>query len=190
MNRRFSERQTPTAARLGTAGTLAKVGFIAGLILIPAAIMGCAGQLDSSITPRDGTGGSGQVGTGGSNNAGTGGSGQTGTGGSSGMTCDAVKQVFMPSCASNGSCHQPVGVFPPKLDGTADLKTLTALTSTGPCAGKKIIEPADRANSVLITRVKGDSCGHQMPDMMLGIAGIQHLSQTDVDCLTSWVNAQ
>lgn len=167
MKSSVSHGRAPSTARLQV------LALIAGLSL--PLLGGCPGQLGGGPWPPVvGTGSGGATGTG------TGGSG-TGTGGAS-NACDAPTMVF-PSCVS-ASCHLPTGFFPPDLsaaNAASRLAGVTAATSAGPCVGKKMIETGDRANSVLLKRVEGTTCGALMPYMMPA------LSQTQMDCLTNWV---
>jgi hypothetical protein len=139
-------------------------------------LSGCPGALEGSGWPMP-TGSGGMTGTG------TGGSG-TGTGGGGAGPCDAPAMVF-PSCIS-AACHKPTGGFGPDLSpaGLAGLTTMTTLFSTGPCAGKTFITPADKANSPLLKKVQGDTCGAQMPYMM------PPLPTDQINCIVGWVNSQ
>jgi hypothetical protein len=170
----------PARTRAFLSARLHVLAAIAGLSL--PLMAGCPGSLGGTGWPQPGGTGSGGAGTGtGGAGTGTGGSG-TGTGGAS-APCDAPAMVF-PSCV-NANCHKPMGPYPPDLSaaGVANLKTTNALFSSGPCANQPFIT-ADKANSPILKRIQGTTCGPQMP------MGLPALMPDQISCVTSWVNAQ
>jgi hypothetical protein len=141
-----------------------------------------------SSTGGSSTGGTNGGSTGGTNGGSTGGTNGGATGGTSGMVaCDAPTQVFVKSCAISG-CHMMA--FLPELSAAtaAQLKGAKAATSTAPCAGQPLLNSANPSASPILVRVLGSTCGAQMPDKDIN-PSVSYLSQTDIDCLTSWVNA-
>jgi len=182
MNRPFITRRPGQMAHQGPI-----LGLLAGLLLLPTLLAGCPGSLGAGFpappTGGGSTGGAPQV-------MGTGGAPSSGSSGGSGGTvtaCDAPTQVFAKSCAIMG-CH--LMLFPPDLSmaTAAGLKAMIAGTSTAPCMGQNLINAANPATSPLILRVTGKTCGPQMPDKDINPA-VTYLTQTDMDCLTSWVTA-
>lgn len=179
MQRPVSYGRVQAAARLSTAGLLA------GLFLLPA-LTGCPGSLGAGNWPTaSGSGGSGVQGTGGNTVTGTGGMG-AGTGGAT-AGCDAPTQVFQTSCVGS-VCHEAgspfAGVF--SVASTRSSLVGKASMSAAPCAGKPIIDGANPSASVLLTRIMGATCGEQMPSKLVN-PNNPPLSQTAMDCVTSWV---
>lgn len=188
MNRVVSPDRKPVAAHVST------LGLLAGLILLPT-IVGCPGTLSGEfVTPGGsggsvmpgGTGGTTVPGSGGMTGGGTGGAVMPGTGGS-GPPCDAPNMVFKTTC-DGAACHSvgsPFGVFATDTPETG-LVGKNALLSTGPCNGRPLIDSANPENSVVLTRVKGMTCGEVMPAKSIDPMAVP-LTQAQIDCLTSWV---
>lgn len=160
--------------RFGTT-LLASLFALSGL----AALAGCPGSLDPSLT------------------AGTGGTGNTGgsSGGSSGV-CDAPTMVFksvdtLKGCGAANGCHDAVsmesgldlvsaGVISRLLDKTPD--------STLSLSCKGITTPylksgSTPATGLLLDKLNSGSCGLPMPYPTGG------LPQAQRDCITQWANA-
>jgi hypothetical protein len=116
--------------------------------------------------------------------------GNGGTGGVSG--CDAPNMVFKTTCTGS-NCHGP-GPFPPSFevaDPSSMLVGQPALTSTSSCTGMPLVNAADPAASVLLTRLKGATCGEQMPSNFdMPDALRVPITQQQLDCVTSWVMAK
>lgn len=189
MNRVVSPDRKPVTPNVSA------LGLLAGLILLPA-IVGCPGTLSGEFATPGGSGGSGMTGgtggtdvpgTGGTMVGSTGGSGMPGTGGTSGPPCDAPNMVFKTTC-DGAACHStgsPFGVFATDTPETG-LVGKNALLSTGTCNGKPLIDTANPANSVVLIRVKGDTCGEVMPAKSIDPMAVP-LTPAQIDCLTSWI---
>ncbi len=151
------------------ANLLAMVAVVAAMTPL---ISGCSGGPDSA-------GGGGTAGSGGMSGA-----GNTGGGG---ITCDAPTIVFIPSCSSGAVCHGPSELFPPNLalaDPTPGLVGVKS-KSIAPCTNLPIVNAADPATSVLLTRINGTACGEQMPSQLDGAQ--PPLTADEMACVTSWV---
>ncbi len=198
MNRAFSTRTLGQVIRPWPARVLFVLPLLAGCPGTlgggyPGPVGGTGGASMSgsggSSTGGSSTGGTNGGSTGGTNGSSTGGTnGGSATGGTSGtVACDAPTQVFAKSCAISG-CH--LMLFPPDLSAAtaAQLKGANAATSTPPCAGQPLLNSANPSTSPILLRVLGSTCGPQMPDKQIN-PSVSYLSQTDIDCLTSWVNA-
>jgi hypothetical protein len=169
MKRSVADGRVTAVARLPFLGVL-----VVGLLL--PVMTGCPGALEGSWPAPTGGGA-----TGGMSGGGTGGSGTTGA-------CDAVAKVFSngtpTACASSG-CHS--AVFPPLLTGTsADIWPRLfnqPQLAQNSCPGN-YVDGANLANSVILKRVSGNSCGANTLMPYLSTAPDQMI----VDCLTSWIN--
>ena len=150
---------------------LASLFALSGL----AALAGCPGSLDPSLTT--GTGGTGN------------------TGGSSGV-CDAPTMVFkltdtQKGCGAENGCHGAVskesgldlvsaGVIARLLDKAPDPTTsLSCMGVTTPY----LKSGSSPATGLLLDKLNSGSCGLPMPYPIGG------LPQTERDCITQWANA-
>jgi hypothetical protein len=113
--------------------------------------------------------------------------GPGGTGGAGGAPCDAPNMVFKTTC-TGANCHGP-GPFPPDFQGDpTGLVVGRASISVAPCTGMPIVNAANPAASVLLTRINGATCGEQMPSNIDNPdARRPVLTQQQIDCVTSWV---
>jgi hypothetical protein len=119
--------------------------------------------------------------------------GAGGTGAVPAATCDAPALYFRATdatgCGVPGVCHDPAGAAFSKLnlvDANPWQRLLNqpAMSVGGPaCMGMLLVDGANRANSVILKRVGGDTCGTDtlMPQ---GVASPQ---KDAVDCITAWV---
>lgn len=93
---------------------------------------------------------------------------------------DVVTSIVVPSCAAGAGCHS--GSFAPDLRAEVDyVATLVDVAST--CDGIPLVDSADVANSVMLTKLSADPgpvCGTIMPP-----SGA--MSDADIACLTDWV---
>jgi hypothetical protein len=159
-----------------------------------------AGGSSGSPPEPDGAGGSGGAagnsGVGGSSSAGTGGisgtggtSSSAGSGGSSsindGPFCDAVEEVFLPSCGT-GSCHSnPNATIGDFAVGREEAESFVDVPSRrNPVCGL-FIDSADPSQSLLLRKLTGDfetpTCGGLMP--VIG----RDLTREEIDCVGSWL---
>jgi hypothetical protein len=137
------------------------LGFLTlGVGLLLPLLAGCPGSLEGTFPPPGG-----------------GGTGGTGAGGAAGV-CDAPTMVFATRCSF---CHpllaQPDLTMNPPPDLTVVMSTMA---STG-CVGMPLVNATTPADSVLLKRISGTTCGDQMP------MGGPYLSATEIACVTSWV---
>ena len=139
-------------------------------------LAGCPGSLDPVFLAAPGAGGTGAV---------------------PAADCDAPALYFRATdattgCAAAGVCHDSVGVTFSKLnlvDANPWQRLLNqpAMGVDGPaCKGMLLVDGTNRANSVILKRVSGDTCGADTL-MPLGAASPQ---KEVVDCITAWVFAQ
>ena len=161
---------SPLPRRFGKT-LLASLFALSGL----AALGGCPGSLDPSLTT--GTGGTGN------------------TGGSSGV-CDAPTMVFkltdtQKGCGAENGCHGAVskesgldlvstGVIARLLDKAPDATTsLSCMGVTTPY----LKSGSSPATGLLLDKLSSGSCGLPMPYPVGG------LPQAQKDCITQWANA-
>jgi hypothetical protein len=111
-----------------------------------------------------------------------------GGGGGGGGGTDTTKKfstnvypILSSSCAS---CHQSGNQGAPiwfSSSATTTRSNLLDVATVGPCQGQALVIPNDAANSVLIKRLQGSSCGNQMP---LGGS----LSSANITIIQTWIN--
>lgn len=145
---------------------LCAFGLMVGLLL-PLAT-GCPGSLEGNWPPATGTGSGGSSGSG-------------GAGGSLGF-CDAPNQVFKNPTNLCFGCHPANLTTPPDL--ATPVVTGNSVSASSTCQGMPFIDRTTPANSVLVKRVMGTSCGPQMP--ILGFT----LSAADQACVLDWAMHQ
>jgi hypothetical protein len=159
--------------------SFAVVGAVAGALL--AGPGGCAGEIDPSLIPKSGGGGSGSP------------LGQAGSGGGASV-CDAPKMVFSASCSPVG-CHSAnssggagldlasAGVVARLLGQGPSTNTAAAAACEG--AGKPYLAAGSNpATGLLMDKVDPAkvTCGTSMA--LLG-----QLDAAEVACLTAWATA-
>lgn len=128
----------------------------------------------ASVGPGCGSDGGGGSATGGH-------SGSGGAGGGLGY-CDAPNQVFRSNTNLCFLCHPVGNSTPPDL--TTPIVTGNSSSVMSLCQGMPFINRTNPANSVLVKRVMGTSCGPQMP--ILGFT----LSAADQACVADWAAHQ
>ena len=136
-----------------------------------------------------GSGGSSSTGNGGTAGAAgsssLGGSGGAGGSTSSGPFCDAVEEVFLPSCGT-GSCHSnPDATIGDFAVGREEAESFVDVPSRrNPVCGL-MIDSSDPAQSLLLRKLTGDfetpTCGGLMP--VIG----RDLTPTEIACVESWL---
>jgi hypothetical protein len=110
------------------------------------------------------------------------------------LGCPRVIEIFeSPTCAGS-ICHGTAGSAAPHalvwVDLTFDPANLATRLSTtmgtGACAAFKIFDPANPAESLLLTKLMDPApCGDPMP-----LASPTPISADDRQCITDWVNAE
>jgi hypothetical protein len=148
--------------------------------------------------PDAGAGGSGAGGSGGTGASGGGGTagaagsgslgGSAGAGGatSSGPFCDAVEEVFLPSCGT-GSCHSnPNATIGDFAVGREEAESFVDVPSSRNPACGLIIDSSDPAQSLLLRKLTAGefetpTCGGLMP--VIG----RDLTRAEIACVASWL---
>jgi hypothetical protein len=179
-----------------------KTWTLAAIFLLPI-LAGCPGQLPADFPfgtggSAPGTGGNSSgsggntTGSGGSTGSGgaTGSGGGTGSGGSTGSggatACDAPGTIFKTTCGMAG-CHDGL-IQVPNLKDTAGVaaRLIGQAATLLPCNGQTFyVNPTLPAGGVLLQRVTTSTCTDQMPPQPTYPA----LTQSQIDCITSWITA-
>lgn len=105
-----------------------------------------------------------------------------------GPPCDAPVMVFKPTCAGSG-CHDAGSIFGAfAVDSPEGALIDKPAAATGPCGGRKLLDPAAPGDSVLLARLKGTSCGPLMPySFSQATMPALVLTPAQIDCVNSWV---
>jgi hypothetical protein len=122
---------------------------------------------------------------GGSSAIGPGGSGGAGGSASDAPVCDAVSEVFLPSCGT-GSCHSNPGATIGDFGvGRAEAEALVDVPSRKNVACGVFIDSSNPAESLLLRKLTGDFstaiCGGKMP--LIG----RDLTRDEIACVASWL---
>lgn len=92
-----------------------------------------------------------------------------------------IQPIFTNSCV-NAGCH-PGGGAPFSLRAGESYAQLVNQNATvGPCQGQRRVIPADPANSVLVKRVEGSTCGNRMP------LGGSQLPAASIQLIRDWIS--
>ncbi len=102
-------------------------------------------------------------------------------GGSGVSFANQVQPIFTTNCV-NAGCH-PGGGAPFSLRAGESYRELVNQdASGGPCRGQKRVLPRDPANSVLVKRLEGSTCGNLMP------LGGSPLPAASIQLIRDWIS--
>jgi len=93
-----------------------------------------------------------------------------------------IQPIFTSNCAVTG-CHVSGGSAPFTLNAGASYAQLVNQNATvGPCQGQRRVIPNDPANSVLVKRLEGSTCGNRMP------LGGSPLPAASIQLIRDWIS--